>query len=230
MLPSWRMMFSKKSAVSRRMEPRRLSSNSGKRWLSGRTTSILRSWSHWPAKFSTRASDFSSSSMRRTCASRTAGWRRRRSEARRMSSSSGMLLQRKYEARSHLDIAHRDLRLSRLEGPVLFDAINKRRRDHDPFERRGDAFFERIPLFAHKRVELQVRIGFPRLQRTAKGAPGEVGDNGAGTPFGVLRADEDAPQAFLGRAGGLIERAADVDRFEPVVDAGFDGVRLDRGA
>ena len=58
MLPSLRMMLSRKSSVSRRMQYRNPSSKSGNCLGSGRTTSMFLNWSHWPAKFSTSANDF----------------------------------------------------------------------------------------------------------------------------------------------------------------------------
>ena len=75
------------------------SSKSGKSAGSGVNSLSLRVWSHWPAKFSARARDLGSRSIRLTWARRLS---RRRSDpwaARRKSSSSGMLLQRKYESR-----------------------------------------------------------------------------------------------------------------------------------
>ena len=61
--------------------------------------STCRSPSHCPAKFCTSASDFGSFSIRRTCASSTAGSVSRPSSASAISSASGWLLQRKYDRR-----------------------------------------------------------------------------------------------------------------------------------
>ena len=67
MLRSSRITEAKKSSVSFCMAARSGSSKAGNWPLSGLTVLRLRSWSHWPAKFSTRARALGSRSIRRTC-------------------------------------------------------------------------------------------------------------------------------------------------------------------
>src|ERR1700692_4203973 len=124
---------------------------------------------------------------------------------------------------------------------MAFDPVEEIRRDHDALERGRDTFLEGIALLAGERIETQVRLGFSRQQRTAESAFGEGIENlpGGGRnlrgPGGVLpgrlaAADEDTADALGRRSRRLLKRAAHVDRFETIVDAGFDRVRLDSGA
>ena len=85
---------------------------------------------------------------------------------------------------------------------------------------------------------LRARVTYPRYSfhflgggRPAERARREARQNRARAGVRVLSrgvaADINPAQALRRRAGRLIERTADIDRFVPVVHARFDGVRLD---
>ena len=139
------------------------------------------------------------------------------------------------EPRRQFVIAHRNRRLSRRRRLVALDAIEEIRRYQHRLQRRGDSFLERIALLARQRhiseVLLALRLA---VGRTAERAPDETRQNRPRASIGVLSrsvpADEDPAQALRRRRRHLIERTADVDRLEAVVDARFDGVGLDLGA
>ena len=84
---------SKSDSVSRRKAARRGASKPGKSFSSGETMSRVRSCIHCPAKLSTKARDFGSTSIRFTCPAKLR--RKRPWLAKRNNSSSGMVLHRK---------------------------------------------------------------------------------------------------------------------------------------
>ena len=146
---SSRTMLPKKSSVSRRNASRRSLSKSGNSSVFGAMFCRLRTCSHWPAKFSTSASAFGSASMRRTCASSTAGWRRRPAAARSSSASSGMLLQRKNDSRDASSMSlTRYAAPARHRGRILFDAEDERRARQQAAQRELDAGVEAALLAA----------------------------------------------------------------------------------
>ena len=110
---------------------------------SARRCAMLRSCSHWPAKFSTSALAFGSASMRRTCWASVAGSCSLPRSARSSSSSSGMLLQRKNDSR---DASSRSLIRYAAPGATFAGSRSTRNRKfgigEDPFERELDAGVE----------------------------------------------------------------------------------------
>ena len=99
MLRSSLITEAKKSSDSFCIASRRGSSKAGNMVESGLTADRLRSWSHWPAKFSTSPWALGSLSIRDTCLVSVSGVCSVFSAASLISSSSGMVLHRKYERR-----------------------------------------------------------------------------------------------------------------------------------
>ena len=127
----------------------------------------LRSCSHWPAKFATRAWAFGSASIRRTCCSSTSGSCSVPASAASSRASSGMLLHRKNERRdaSSMPLIGWTLARARARGITLGAEYEPRARQ-DRVQRSLDAGVE--PAFArpalierHQRSDVGVGDGLP---------------------------------------------------------------------
>lgn len=114
-------------------------------------------------------------------------------------------------------------------GAILLDAEEEMGTDEDGLEGGGNAFGEGIAGVSGQGKNFQEGSSLTWAQRAAEGIAGKGGDNALGAGRGLLAAGENLGGTERGGAQLLGERAADVHRFEAVIDADFSAVGLELG-